>query len=709
MPTTFFIGQFYVDIQRNLIIAQQADSTKQEYTLPPKTIAVLNVLVKQQGEVISPQNIIEHVWPDTIVSPNSLQRCITQLRKVFVIDGDNQAVIKTHAKKGYCLEVPVRAVENNVSFSNPTRLSKVTKSNSINSTLSQKALFTSAAVVLFILAFVMYINHAEQQNHYLSNIKQLTYSDIKEQFPSYVPNSNYLVFHRYDGRCNNNIWAINNATKEEIQLTTSTDFYGPHRFSADGKKLIFLAKNTCDEKKANLIQKTCWKVMSLDFYAALSSPQSPIELANCRQGKLNYPTWIDNGSIAILRSNNNAWRIAKYMINASESVDIYAPQDKQLYYFDYMAEEKQFIVLAKDQNNQHWRQQVSLTGNLISSVKISIPDTFSDHRYIYPFSQSQQGKLFFATGKNIYTLHKNGKITLYKQLPFNSIQLHDIAESSTRLLASRGRLDNDVAQVDLLLTNDQHSTPININQIPTYFPSMFRSTAKEHSGKYQPFSDNVAFISDRSGESQIWLGQKSTAEQLTYFPVDSQLSHVQWHPKGTQLIVAKNRQLWIIDVDGTKREIAHTSPINQVYQWVDHNSILVSSFINGQSQVALFSLSSGKLTILSSKATRWAQYTAQDKLILLDEHGEFWQVQKEETTHISALQSQSARREFLLDEQKLYSINQQGQLWKYHLDNEKLTVITPNAKYLSALTDIKNNQLLATQIVTDKKDIVEIF
>ncbi|WP_286269176.1 winged helix-turn-helix domain-containing protein [Thalassotalea hakodatensis] len=706
MPTKFFIGQFYVDIQRNLIIVQQEGGIQEEHILPPKTIAVLQLLAKQQGEVLKTDYIIDQVWPDTIVSPNSLQRCITQLRKVLVISGDNQAIIKTHTKKGYCLELPVNIAEDHFALSPKQATINSQKNNKI---ISQKSLRISALALLIMLALVAFIKNIEQRTPAFSTIKQLTHSDYKEQFPSYAPNSQYLVFHRYDGRCNNNIWAIDNATKEEIQLTKSTDFYGPHRFSSDGKKLIFLAKNACTQPQKEENQKQCWKIMSLDFDAALSSPQAPIELANCRQGKLNYPTWLDNGSIAILRGKNETWRLAKYMLNAANSVDIYNPKNKQLYYFDYLAAQQQFVVLSKDKSNQHWREIISITGDIINSTRISLPQSFNAHNNIRPFAYDGKGSHFFATGKNIYTLHDDGSINHFQQLPFINTHQYALSPDGTTLLASRGRLDNDVAQVSLTPTNTDTVQPSQINQVTTDFPSLFRSTAQEHSGKYQPLGEQIAFVSDRSGQAQIWLGQKNRVKQLTFFPIDSQLSNFQWHPEGVQLIVANNRQLWLIDLDGTASKLNYPHSVTKVYQWITDDEVLVSSFNNDKNHVSLLSLNSGKLTNLFSEPVRWAQYTLNGNLILLDDNNKFWQKDDHVKKQLTTLKNQSARKEFLLEKQNIYSVNKHGHLWRYRLDNYEFSVINQKASYLSALTDIKNYQILATQVVTDKKDIVEIY
>jgi DNA-binding winged helix-turn-helix (wHTH) protein len=49
-------------------------------------LLVLLLLASKLSQVISPQELLAALWPDTIFSPAAIQRCIAQLRKVM---GDN--------------------------------------------------------------------------------------------------------------------------------------------------------------------------------------------------------------------------------------------------------------------------------------------------------------------------------------------------------------------------------------------------------------------------------------------------------------------------------------------------------------------------------------------------------------------------------------------------------------------------------------------
>ena len=111
MSEQYWVGGFFIDLSRN-----QITQNKQSQTLAPKALSVLTYLAENHGRVVSHDELLTHVWQGTIVSPNTLQRSIAQLRKALGDEG--KVYIKTHAKQGYSLECDVRWQELNNSDSN---------------------------------------------------------------------------------------------------------------------------------------------------------------------------------------------------------------------------------------------------------------------------------------------------------------------------------------------------------------------------------------------------------------------------------------------------------------------------------------------------------------------------------------------------------------------------------------------------------------
>ncbi len=79
-----------------------------EIQLPPKEMALLELLVQSQGEVVTHKAIYNHLWPRQSIGYHSIVRCVYSLRKALRPEG--REYIKTVSKRGYQLTVPVENV-----------------------------------------------------------------------------------------------------------------------------------------------------------------------------------------------------------------------------------------------------------------------------------------------------------------------------------------------------------------------------------------------------------------------------------------------------------------------------------------------------------------------------------------------------------------------------------------------------------------------
>ena len=69
--------------------------------LRPKAFAVLSHLVQRRGELVTKQQLLEAVWPDTFVGDAVLKDCIRQLREALSDDAASPRYIETAHRRGY--------------------------------------------------------------------------------------------------------------------------------------------------------------------------------------------------------------------------------------------------------------------------------------------------------------------------------------------------------------------------------------------------------------------------------------------------------------------------------------------------------------------------------------------------------------------------------------------------------------------------------
>ena len=76
--------------------------------LPPKALDVLVVLVDKRGTLVSRDELVSAVWPDTFVEESNLGHHISLLRKTLGNVDNGQPYIETISKRGYRFTGPVR-------------------------------------------------------------------------------------------------------------------------------------------------------------------------------------------------------------------------------------------------------------------------------------------------------------------------------------------------------------------------------------------------------------------------------------------------------------------------------------------------------------------------------------------------------------------------------------------------------------------------
>jgi DNA-binding winged helix-turn-helix (wHTH) protein/tetratricopeptide (TPR) repeat protein len=76
--------------------------------LTPKALALLGVLVEHAGDVVTKQELLARVWPDTFVSEANLSVTVAALRKALGLQADGSSFIQTVARRGYRFGAAVR-------------------------------------------------------------------------------------------------------------------------------------------------------------------------------------------------------------------------------------------------------------------------------------------------------------------------------------------------------------------------------------------------------------------------------------------------------------------------------------------------------------------------------------------------------------------------------------------------------------------------
>ena len=98
-------GPFRVDPEKEILLR-----AGEPVPLKPKTFQILLVLVRHTKEVVTKDDLMKEVWPDTFVEEANLSRHIFMLRKALGENSPEQRYILTVPGRGYRLAESVRLV-----------------------------------------------------------------------------------------------------------------------------------------------------------------------------------------------------------------------------------------------------------------------------------------------------------------------------------------------------------------------------------------------------------------------------------------------------------------------------------------------------------------------------------------------------------------------------------------------------------------------
>ena len=99
----YFFGIFRIDVTERTLFSE-----KGAMQLTPKAFETLLVLVENSGHVLTKEELMEKVWPDSFVEENNLAQNISALRKALSEESGGDRFIETVPKRGYRFAADVR-------------------------------------------------------------------------------------------------------------------------------------------------------------------------------------------------------------------------------------------------------------------------------------------------------------------------------------------------------------------------------------------------------------------------------------------------------------------------------------------------------------------------------------------------------------------------------------------------------------------------
>ena len=102
---------FRLDQVNQCLWRSTEDGAEEGITLKPKTYSILAYFLDRPGRLVTQDELLESIWPDTYVQPEVVKRHIFDLREALGDDSKTPSFLETLPKRGYKFIAPVRETE----------------------------------------------------------------------------------------------------------------------------------------------------------------------------------------------------------------------------------------------------------------------------------------------------------------------------------------------------------------------------------------------------------------------------------------------------------------------------------------------------------------------------------------------------------------------------------------------------------------------
>ena len=86
------IDRFRLDVNSRTL-----SSASESHAIRPKTLALLLFMIERQGQIVSKEQLLSHIWDDVTVNEGVIFQSIREIRQMFA----ELIVIQNHPRKGY--------------------------------------------------------------------------------------------------------------------------------------------------------------------------------------------------------------------------------------------------------------------------------------------------------------------------------------------------------------------------------------------------------------------------------------------------------------------------------------------------------------------------------------------------------------------------------------------------------------------------------
>ncbi len=548
--------------------------------LTPKALDLLVVLIERHGHLLEKEELMKVVWPDTFVEEANLSYNISLIRKALGEAENGQRYIETVPKRGYRFVADVRqvAAENPELTVESPDLPEARKAR-----LVRPALLFAVALAISASVWVIISRLTPRPPPPRPRIIPLTSYPGAERFPSFSPDGNQVAF-SWDGDKQDNfdIYTVSIEHGAPFRLTNDPAQDWSPAWSPDGRSIAFL--RFLSGGKAGVF---------------VTTPLSRAE----RQLTEVYSPWRRAGFFG----PHLAWSPdSKWIVTADQS----SPETPfGLVLISVETGEKRTMTSPPQKVGNDISPAFSPDSRSLAFIRIlSFPVselyllrltddfepkeepvrlTYEDQRTTSPVWSQDGREIIFASGD----VWSSRLYHVSVSEPDKPQQIESVGEAGPVLAISHtGRRLAFVREVfDPNIWRLRIGLDGSVIGAPARFIS---STRMDSNPQFSPDGKRVAFESNRSGTTEVWVcdSEGSNAVKLTSFggPLTG---NPRWSPDGERIVFTSRLtgqlDIYLINArGGTPERLTHEPSNDNVPSWSrDESWVYFHSNRSGASQV----------------------------------------------------------------------------------------------------------------------------
>lgn len=533
----YAFGPFVLDTTRHTLTRDG-----RPITLTPKGFELLLILVRSGGRVLSRQELVAALWPDTFVEEGNLSYQMSALRKALG-DTPAEAVMTVHGAEAWIETVPKVGYRFAVTVTTPGGDARLPRRR------PRRWLWGAAAAALVAGALWTVANRADRSGPvsiYGTTAVPLTTYPGWETSPSLSPDGTQVAF-AWDGpeRDNADIYVKLVGDGEPIRLTHDARVELAPSWSPDGRRIALL-RMPIDGQPADLavmpsLGGTVRRIAALSPLGPTLDHRGTNHLAWTPDGK-----WLAVG--AVIDEQSGIWL-----------VEVDGPRRRRLTEAPFRRIDRSPRVSADGKRVAFIRSgPISRATLLVVPLGPGFAAAGPPQEVIDPWPQyvgsvawgADQASLVYAVGGHMgmsrLELVRLGPDGMTRAGPAEPLPFGDQATGldvapSGRLVYVRRLRDTGLWSLDL----EDPSGGV------TGFPAL-ESSLDEHTPHFSPDGRRLVFASTRSGTEELWIADVDGSNPRKMTSMGGPLcANPQWSPDGRQVLFnsvrAGSSDLYLLD------------------------------------------------------------------------------------------------------------------------------------------------------------------